>query len=723
MILAHIREDGTEQSLQEHLLQTAELAKEFADAFGTGDLAYLMGLTHDIGKYSEAFQKRIRGESPRAVDHSTAGGQLLYQSLGPIPAYGIMGHHSGLMNGGSERVSSGEAVSSELFSRLKRSVENYQAYQNEISLPDYVPSALPVSVEDTGFSISLLTRMLYSALVDADFLDTEDFMSSHDVKRGGYDTIKTLYDRYCRHVEKYQQPKKDIDIRRNEIYQDCMRMAIGDPGLFSLTVPTGGGKTISSLGFALKHAKKHGMQRVIYVIPYTSIIEQNAAVIGDIVGAENVLEHHSSVSYDTDDDAANLKRLSAENWDAPVVVTTNVQFFESLFACRSSKCRKLHNIANSVIIFDEAQMLPLPYLIPCVKTIAKLVKNYKSTAVLCTATQPALHSFFPETLQPVEICSDPGKLYEIFRRVTIQNAGTLSDEELAQRLNAQEQVLCIVNSRKQAQALFENLNGGYHLSTLMTPEHRKRVISAIREDLKASRPCRVVSTSLVEAGVDFDFPVVYRAKAGIDSVIQAAGRCNREGLRAASDSFVYVFETDSGYRLPHMLEQPAAAYDIVSEEYGDIGSPEAIHRYFSLLYTLKQHTALDKLNLVSRFNDGWAKNGGSFPFRDVAEDFRLIEQNTFSVFIPLDEEAKGLEQRITFGERSRSLLRAVGRHSVNIYENHLSLLLQNGQVEFMDAQASKKIKDGIFILRGTEGVYDKSTGLLLEPETGFGLFT
>ena len=723
MTLAHVRDDGTEQSLREHLSHTAQLAKEFADTFSMGNLAYLMGLVHDIGKYSGAFQKRIRGENTHTVDHSTAGGQLLYKLLGPVPAYGVMGHHSGLMNGGSGAVSSGELLSSELFSRLKRVTEDYSAYQNEIALPTYIQETLPVSAEDTGFSMALLTRMLYSALVDADFLDTEDFMNGHYVKRGGYEDTETLYERYLRYTRKFAQPIKSLDEKRNEIYQDCMKMAAAAPGLYSLTVPTGGGKTISSLGFALKHAKKHGMRRIIYVIPYTSIIEQNAAVIGSIVGAGNVLEHHSSISYDGDNDTENLKRLSAENWDAPVVVTTNVQFFESLFACRSSKCRKLHNIANSVIIFDEAQMLPLPYLIPCVKTITELVKHYKSTAVLCTATQPALHQFFPKTLQPVEICSDPGTLYEFFRRVTLQNAGKLSDEELAERLNAQEQILCIVNSRKQAQAIYKKLSGGYHLSTLMTPEHRKRVIAAIREDLANGRPCRVVSTSLVEAGVDFDFPVVYRAKAGLDSVIQAAGRCNREGRRATTDSFVYVFEADDRYNLPQMLLQPAAGYDIISKEYSDIGEPEAIHRYFDWLYTVKQHTALDKLNLISRFNDGWSKNGGSFPFRDTAEAFHLIDQNTFSILIPLDDEAKALEQRITAGERSRPLLRAVSRHSVNIYENHLNLLLQNGQVEFMDTEASQKTKDGIFILRGTEGIYDKNTGLELEPETGFGLFT
>lgn len=687
-----------------------------------GNLAYLMGLTHDIGKYSEAFQKRIRRENTHAVDHSTAGGQLLYELLGPVPAYGVMGHHSGLMNGGSGTVSRGEVLSSELFSRLKRTTEDYSAYQSEITLPAYIPEKLPVSAEGTGFSMALLTRMLYSALVDADFLETEDFMSGHQVKRGGYDDIKTLYERYLQYTQKFAQPKKTIDEKRNEIYQDCMRMSTEAPGLYSLTVPTGGGKTISSLGFALKHAKKHGMRRIIYVIPYTSIIEQNAAVIGNIVGFENVLEHHSSISYDGNDDTENLKRLSAENWDAPVVVTTNVQFFESLFACRSSKCRKLHNIANSVIIFDEAQMLPLPYLIPCVKTITELIKHYQATAVLCTATQPALQQFFPETLQPVEICSDPEALYEFFRRVTLQNAGKLFDDELAERLNAQEQVLCIVNSRKQAQAIYKKLRGGYHLSTLMTPEHRKRAIAAIREDLKNGRPCRVLSTSLVEAGVDFDFPVVYRAKAGLDSVIQAAGRCNREGRRATADSIVYVFEVDDCYNLPQMLQQPAAGYDIISEEYSDIGSPEAIHRYFDWLYTVKQHMALDKLNLIRRFNEGWAKDGGSFPFRDVAEEFRIIEQNTFSVFIPLDDEAIKLEQRIAAGERTRSLLRAISRHSVNIYENHLNLLLQNGQVEWMDTEASKKTKDGIFILRGTKGVYDKNTGLELEPETGFGRF-
>lgn len=726
MITAHLRENGAEQSLKEHAYSTAELVKKFASAFCLGNLAYLIGLAHDIGKSSAAFQERIYGRSTRTVDHSTAGGQLLYElyaSLGPVPAYCVMGHHSGLMNGGSKIANSGNDHSSDLYTRLKRPIENYSAYRDEVIFPEYIPEPLPVSAEDTGFSISLLIRMLYSALVDADFQDTENFMSGHSVRRGGYDSIAVLYDRYLHDVEKFGQPENTIGEKRNAVYRDCMSMAETAHRLYSLTVPTGGGKTISSLGFALKHAVKHGMRRIIYVIPYTSVIEQNAAVIGDIVGAENVLEHHSSVSYDTDDDAENPKRLASENWDAPIVVTTNVQFFESLFANRSSKYRKLHNIADSVIIFDEAQMLPLPYLIPCVKTIAELVRNYRATAVLCTATQPALNEFFPKSLQPVEICSDPKALYDFFRRVTIKSAGRLSDDALAEQLNSHEQILCIVNSRKQAQALYGKLNGSYHLSTLMTPEHRKLVIAAIKHDLENGRPCRVVSTSLVETGVDFDFPVVYRAKAGLDSIVQAAGRCNREGRRSATDSFVYVFETDGAYSIPRELEQYAAGYDIVSQEYGDIGSPEAIYHYFNWLYAVKQPSSLDRLNLVGRFNDGWSKNGGSFPFRDVADEFHIIDPNTFSVFIPFGEEAQKLEGRITAGKRGRSLLRAIGRHSVNIYENHLNHLLQNGQVELMDSKASKKTKDGIFILRAMEGVYDQQTGLKWEPETGFGLFT
>ncbi len=726
MFIAHSKENGEEQSLKEHLENVGDLARQFAHAFdnGTEEVAYQMGLAHDLGKYSDKFQARIRGEYPGSVDHSTAGGQALYAMGNMVGAYGAMAHHSGLMNGGSKRLDTGKEQSGAFYSRLKKPVENDKAYEKEILLENNVKELNIKPMAGAGFSTAFLVRMLYSALVDADFLDTEAFMADGQVHRGNYDSIDELYRRYSDYIQKFASPKTPIHQKRNEILGDCLQKAEEERGLYSLTVPTGGGKTISSLGFALKHAQMHGLDRVIYLIPYTSIIEQTAQVIGEIVGPENVLEHHSAVYYDNEEVHSNCKYLSAENWDAPIIVTTNVQFFESLFACRSSKCRKLHRIANSVLIFDEAQMIPSSYLLPCVKSIGELVQNYRATAILCTATQPALDSFFEPHLIRREICAHPQELYEFFKRVTLTPIGKLSDEKLVERLKGENQVLCIVNSRKQAQNLYQmmgdtQVEGSYHLSTLMTPTHRKEVLAQIRKALKEGKPCRVISTSLVEAGVDVDFPTVYRAKNGLDSIIQAAGRCNREGKNPPEKSHVYIFEEQGEYALPPVFRQPTAGFEAVSRKHEELNSIEAIHDYFHWLYTLRKDE-LDQINVIESFNKGWG-NGGSLPFRDIGDRFHLIDQNTYPVFIPIGQEGQELDRRINQGERSRDLLRAIGRHSVNVYEQHLNNLLHSGVVEFMDKEIAQKAKDGLFVLRDL-GAYSNQQGLTLKAETGLGLF-
>ena len=323
----------------------------------------------------------------------------------------------------------------------------------------------------------------------------------------------------------------------------CLEKGGQPRGIYTLTVPTGGGKTVASLAFALRHAREHGMQRVVYVIPYTSIIDQNAAVFRDILGEQNVLEHHSGVQFDLEDGAPPeqvCRALAAENWDVPVVVTTAVQLFESMYANRSSKCRKLHNLANSVVIFDEAQMLPLAHLRPCVAAMASLAEQFRSTVVLCTATQPALddllHTYAPGCTV-TELCPQTAQLYDCFRRVTFRQTGKLEDETLAARLAEHDQVLCIVNSRKAAQSIFDKLprEGSYHLSTLMVPAQRKTRIEEIKVRLRKGEPCRVVSTSLIEAGVDVDFPAVYRELAGFHFAgggpVQSRGKAPGKGER------------------------------------------------------------------------------------------------------------------------------------------------------------------------------------------------
>ena len=342
---------------------------------------------------------------------------------------------------------------------------------------------------------------------------------------------------------RYNEP---INRRRRKILQECISSGSNTTeNLMSLTVPTGGGKTIASMAFALNNAIKNGRQRIIYVIPYTSIIEQNAKVFAGIFGGENVVEHYSSAEYDdTDSEEGNIKRLATENWDAPIIVTTNVQFFESLFSNRTSKCRKLHNIANSVIIFDEMQIIPEGFLKPCLKSIEQLTKQYNCTAVICTATQPSLEKFFERQVIN-EICSEVENNYDFFRRTTITVLERkLTKEEMSERLKNNSKVLCIVNKKKSANEIFEMLKdeeNTFCLTTNLCSVHRSKILQQIKSCLEENKSCRVISTSLVEAGVDLDFPCVYREKAGLDNIIQSAGRCNREGKFSKEDSLTFVF--------------------------------------------------------------------------------------------------------------------------------------------------------------------------------------
>ena len=719
---AHIRkEDKKIQTNKEHLEETAALACSFADSFGSSDYGYLCGMLHDIGKYSKQFQKRIRGANNR-VDHSTAGAievKNALPGLGWLSSYCIAGHHAGLPDGGSVADAEGEST---LYSRLRKSnLPEYSAYKKDIDIKAMCPNQPPPVrvLGEAGFSTAFYIRMLFSCLSDADFLNTEAFMTNGKVERSVEYRMETLHERLLDNIRKFGKPTKDINKRRNEILNYCLEKALYPKGLFTLTVPTGGGKTISSLAFALRHAVEHKMERIIYVIPYTSIIEQNADVFKKIVGAENVLEHHSNFNYDDKSEDMSRYRYATENWDMPIIVTTNVQFFESLFANKTSRCRKLHNLANSVIIFDEAQMFPTEYLLPCVRAIAELVHNYKSTAVLCSATQPALAELIPKELKTHEICDNVSDLYSFFKRTQIVYIGQLDDAELAKRLNKSKQSLCIVNTRLQVQNLYKMLDskGSYHLSTLMCPIHRSKVLAEIKERLKANQPCRVVSTSLIEAGVDVDFPVVFREMAGLDSQIQAAGRCNREGNLSYEQSSVYIFETSDEYKShrPHAIRRPTEIAKSITREYSDVTSPEAIYSYFSQLYKM-EGDGLDTKHIVRRFEDG-ASSGLSFPFAKIASEFQMIEENTCAVIVPYnfdtDTDAEALLQNLRSGERNRSLLRKIQPYMVSIYQKDFDKLWGAGLIDKLDSE--------IAVLVDTDR-YSDHTGLDISVESGMGLF-
>jgi CRISPR-associated endonuclease/helicase Cas3 len=629
---AHSREGRPESEwelLTEHQTKVSVKAGAFAEqAFGDPLWGRAAGWQHDAGKASAEFLERLRGRSER-VDHSTGGARdavARYGRLGRLLAYVIAGHHGSLPD------------ADELDDRLRNpAVPTHDPAAAE-GAPDTL--ALPLPVTDI-LTPSFFVRMLFSCLADADFLETERFYDVEGRKRRGIafdpEALQTAFERHLATL-----PAGMLSPLRQEILECCRAMADRPRGFFSLTVPTGGGKTLSSLAFALAHARHHIMRRIVYVIPYTSIIEQNAAIFRTALGPAAILEHHSNFRHPTEpadeDDVAKLKHAE-ENWDAPVVVTTSVQFFESLYASRPARARKLHNLAGAVIILDEAQLLPLPYLGPCLAALKALVRDYGATVMLCTATQPALGdpAWLPtHALDNVtEIMAAPKELHKRLRRVEIIRAGTLTDRQVAERMAQSPQALTVVNTRDHARALFDAiapLPGATHLSARQCPAHRKALLETIRADLKAGNPVRLISTQLIEAGVDVDFPLVLRALAGLDSIIQSAGRCNREAKAKLGQ--VLVFEP-ADRPIPRNWVNHANLTERVLTDFTDPMSPEAVMWYFQNLY---QSADLDEKGILKLLTRG-AKRA-DFLFRTAADNFRLIEETGLDVVVPWDDEAR-----------------------------------------------------------------------------------
>lgn len=733
-LLAHVRQNGDgewhEHSLQEHLEGTARFAEEFAAVFGLQTLADIVAKVHDYGKASQKFQDKIDPDlhvNPQ-VDHSTAGAQFLAERYGDagIPlAYIIAGHHGGLPNGKDEHESC-------LSKRLKKRVEEYRSRIPDVSLPEKIQQKDFMPLKAKGkLSFHFLIRMLYSALTDADFLDTETFMNAEASaeRERKKDSIPELQAKLDQHIRIFNSDSP-INHKRAQILNWCKEKARQEPGIFSLTVPTGGGKTLSSMAFALDHAKKHHLRRVIYVIPYTSIIIQNAEVFRGIFGDEAVLEHHSNLEPRH---ATAQNRLASQNWNAPIIVTTNVQFFESFYHNRSSACRKLHNVADSVLIFDEAQMFPPELLKPSLAVIRELVGNYGCTAVLCTATQPTLNDeslLKKEALQNVrEIVPDPQQLYEDFRRVEVTvRDEPLSHEAVAQEIAEQKQILVIVNTRKDARLIFEHLlkyqkvqkkneqaeRECFHLSTMMCPAHRSVTLKAIRACLEQGLPCRVVSTQLIEAGVDVDFPVVWRASAGIDSIAQAAGRCNREGKRETGR--VVAFQGENQPPPGHLRQAAESGKRILESFHDDPLSLAAVKRYFEdFFWKRSKSQAKDGLDRKDIMQMSRSKPN-AIPFRDIAREFKVIDEKTYSILIPYQQSGKqAIEEleRCRFhkehpGYVNRELRKTLQRYTVQLHERVFRELCGVLEDVFDDGQ--------FFVLTNTD-IYTEHVGLNPENPT------
>lgn len=728
---------GQTQLLRTHLIEVARQAKEFAASCGGGDEAWWAGLLHDVGKFRMQFQEYLSGKRKGGIDthHAPYGAAIAAEKeWGPM-AFAIAGHHSGLHDAGSLQ----DLISNPIYKITTRLPPLMQWFTEAFGLLPDGPIS-PGLVAEGPLSSEYYTRMLFSCLVDADRLDAERHASGVDrqiVRLGS--VVNKLIGRLMSERQGKSRDGK-LNRLRHAVFDECLEAAKEDRGFFSLTVPTGGGKTLSSMAFALAHAEKHSMDRVIVVIPYLSIIEQNALEYRRILDPEGlglVVEHHSAVKekYDSHGETPDLLTQAADNWDAPVIVTTSVQFIESLFAASPGGCRKLHNIANSVVVLDEVQTLPSHLLNPLLHVMKELDVNYGVSFLLMTATQPAFRrrpslseGFDPGEVR--EIITDKEGLFSALKRVEYHGPEKLDLHSLATRLLDCRQVLCVVNLRRHAARLWEELRDAlpleekdsvFHLSSSMCAEHRLQVLGegrdpsagSIRHRLRNNLPCRLISTQVVEAGVDIDFPTVYRALGPLDAIAQAAGRCNREGrlqdeLGQAAQGHVYIFSPeDNG--LPPGVYTTATGISAVMlpgclRELGQ--NPDVFARYFAQLYDL---TDTDN---ARRGESSIQEDRSYFRFREVARKAKVIADEGRPVLVPFGQGAKrineirGRKQAPGAPRFDRHDLRRLQRFMVNVREREFAQLTYTGM--------AKPLLPNIELYVLEEGCYHEHLGLVIE---------
>ena len=704
-IISHIRsEDWAIQSNNEHQKGVSLLASKFAKDFGMAEWGRVMGLLHDKGKEKKSFQQHIQKESGYKPDIRVEGdykhayvGAVLAKQLFPkfhvLVDNALMGHHRGLYDHG------------EMVEMMKLGVPD------DVTM-EQIHANLSTPKIGAPKDIHHLQRMLYSCLVDADYLDTEEFMQPEQSRlRGKHGTMKQLEENLDAFLVALRDNAVDSEVNRirNEVQNYCLEKSGDKVDFYSLTVPTGGGKTLSSVLWAIKHALTNDLKRIIIAIPYTSIITQTASVLRSIFGDENVLEHHSNVNL-TDDENSEMRKklkLATENWDYPIVVTTNVQLFESLFSNKPSDCRKLHNLVKSVLILDEVQTLPINFLQPIVDTLDTLKRIFGTSILFTTASQPVLTGdivgsnklvSFEGLPEIKEIIPNEAKLHDRLRRVGLKFDDARSNYgEIAERMAKFPRVLCIVNTRNDAKEIYNRLpkEGIYlHLSRMMCPDHVRTTIEQVKTALKkdSNTIIRVVATQLIEAGVDIDFPVVLRQEAGLDSILQAAGRCNREGKMDLGRTYVFGLQKP----LPRgFITQTNNARLGMGKSY-DWFSPEAMKAYFKQLYS--RTPTFDKANI----RDLLYKS--EMQFETASSEFKLIDDNTTSVIVNWKNSMDLVEQLRREGPSYR-LMKGLSQYSVNVRNNDWKKLLATGSVE--------ELFEGIYVICD-KGFYDDKVGLVSE---------
>lgn len=696
-IIAHLyptNDTWVIQDLEDHKRGVANFAKEFCESFHAQNWGYILGTLHDIGKNTIGFQKYIRGNSkydesclhsPRSP-HAYIGAivaNMLYPETSGILSFCIMGHHTGLHD------------------KMDLEQDLKQQLPKDLNIPsrEIVKFEIP-NIDRTSFPYFI--RMLFSSLVDADYLDTERFMSIEQFRiRTSVDKLDELQIRLKDYLMQFSSvPSTPLNKIRTDIQRRCIDCASMEPGFFSLTVPTGGGKTISSLCWAIHHALKFKKERIIIVIPYTSIITQTAAILRNIFGDRNVLEHHSAI-IEEDQSKEHRNKLLSENWNAPIVVTTNIQFLESLFSNKPSKCRKLHNICNSVIIMDEVQTLPIPFLQPILDSLKALVQAFRCSILFTTASQPAIEGHPCKELSGIEhiteIIPNAVDLSRKLRRSTITiEQDRVTYDNIAQRINNERSVLCIVNTRKIAKEIFGRLTEDkghlFHLSRMMCSAHLQKRIEEIKSALQNPDygAVKVVATQLIEAGVDIDFPTVLRQEAGLNSIIQAAGRCNRENKRASGNT--YVFRLEKGLPPGYMKMEADATYRLATDS--DWLSPEVMKKYYDELYLTN-----------SNFDEkGIATQSEKLNFEEVAKRFKLIDEQGMSVVVPYGKAFELIDKLKKEGGTSYNLAKQLGQYSVNLQEKDFKTLAKQGLIN--------KIIEGVYLLNQAQ--YDDQLGVVIE---------
>lgn len=725
--IAHINEQTQEcQTLKEHSENTARLCRTFAIPI-MKEFMYNLGLLHDIGKYQNSFQKRIQGMNIK-VEHSICGAlkakELYSGPIGLMMEYCISGHHGGIPDGGSQNDTPDMTT---LQGRLKRETEPFDKYQQELlispinqqELIHFLKDDCECKAEKLIDKFAFLTRYCFSCLTDADSLDTEDFCNEMERTylkadfAACLDILNIKLSSFkCR--TKLQQTR---ELLQKQVFQKTNI----DAEIYLMNMPTGSGKTLCSMKFALERAIIKHKKRIIYIIPYNSIIDQTSEVFENLFqGNLEILRHQSTFSFDNEkySDEAYIKaaKSAAENWDAPFIITTVVQFFESIYANKRGKLRKLHNMADSILIFDEAHLMPLEYMQPCLQAISYITKYLNSEAIFLTATMPdfskLMRQYALSDTKILDLITDTTD-FAAFKKCTYQYLGEIEYESLLMKVTIAPSSLIIVNNRKTARKLYEESTGEcYHLSTYMTSYDRKEVLKKIRMALKnqekdfpegtyvpEERRITIISTSLIEAGVDLDVHTVFRELTGLDSILQVGGRCNREGKRATADT--YIFELMSEKKEPSPDERRSITKGLI-KKYPDISCKESIDEYFQSLFFLKKRE-LEK-NTMSRRT----QNLASIPFKEYAEEFELIDSAQISLVVPRDEKSRAFVD--AFEYTGLNTIRKLQEYTCSVYRWELEDLLKQ--------HAAKQYQSGIYCLENPD-YYDENIGILFEAQDYF----